>query len=437
MINGLQGIPGSGKSYEASVFQVLEALKQGRKVITNLPLILAAYTAIDPTYASLIEMRYAPGPVRGVWNPEAVDPETGQGSAFTLFDDRRQEPAPEGARVFGTVWCYWSDWKHPKTGHGPLFVVDECHVAMPKNGTDRAVIEWYKLHRHFNCDVLLATQNFRQMSLDIAELMAMVIKVRKADVLGRSDQYIRKVHAGYRGAVIQESIRNYERHFFALYRSHTQGNAVLEAGASDVAPLSVKIKRWTRGVWAVAALACVMAVWVWTKEPPPKVNGNPYNNPIVRPDGKTDFKALDAIIKREAERRQREPWDFVPPAQEEPVPLSGGLPEPYGGKGLHLTGHMVMGQRQLYTFAVSMGNARIADVTSEDLHRAGYRWEALTDCAGYLHWQGNTRAVTCDAPRAMAGSDERPIVMRDGYGSDGRVPAGRVGSTSPPPMDIM
>ncbi|KRS22353.1 hypothetical protein AAY72_03840, partial [Alishewanella sp. WH16-1] len=38
MINGLSGRPGAGKTYEAVVSHILPALKQGRKIITNIPL---------------------------------------------------------------------------------------------------------------------------------------------------------------------------------------------------------------------------------------------------------------------------------------------------------------------------------------------------------------------------------------------------------------
>lgn len=434
MINGLEGIPGSGKSYEANVFQALDALKEGRKVITNLPILVDAYASIDPAYRSLIELRYAPAPVRGTWDANRVDPATGQGEAFELFADGHTEPPAPGARVFGTVWCYWSDWKHPKTGRGPLFIVDECHVAMPKLGTDKAVIEWYKLHRHFNADVLLATQKFRQMCADIAELMAMVIKVRKADVLGKPDEYIRKVHAGYRGEVIQQSMRKYEPQFFALYRSHTQGNAVLESAAADVAPISVKIKRWTRAVWVVAACASAFAVWVFSDGAKPKDNSPGFRGAVIKPDGKTDFEAIKRITDADATRRKGEgPKPASEAVDLAPEPASSADPEPYAGKGLHLTGMMRLRGRTLYTFAVSTSGAVLTSVTSEELIAAGYRWEALTDCAGYLRWGKTAKAITCDAPQRGVGSPERPLVMRDGYGSDGRTPAGPQATPSPAP----
>ncbi|RUR70276.1 zonular occludens toxin [Variovorax guangxiensis] len=431
MINGLEGIPGSGKSYEACVFQVLAALKLGRKVITNLPLEIDAYAAIDPAYRELIEMRYVAAPIRGSWDADRVDPATGKGSAFELFDDGHVEGPAEGSRPFGTVWCYWSDWKHPKTGQGPLFLVDECHVPMPKLGTSKAVVEWYKLHRHFNCDVLLATQRFRALCPDIAEIMAMVIKVRKADVLGRPDEYIRKVHAGYRGAVIQESVRKYEPHYFSLYRSHTQGNAVIEAPASDVAPVSVRVKRWTRTAWALVAVAIAFNVWFFSQGAKPKDNAPGFQSAVIKPDGKTDFEAIKRITDADAARRgdvakAATSADEGASAQASPVD-----PEPYGGKGLHLTGMMRLGGRTVYTFAVSSTGSVVTAVTSEDLVAVGYRWQPLTDCAGYLRWGTVAKAITCDAPQRGIGSPERPLVMRDGYGSDGRVPVGARGGQAP------
>lgn len=413
MINGLEGIPGSGKSYEAAVFQVLVALKEGRKVITNLPLVVDAYAAIDPAYRALIDIRRVPAPVRGTWDVDRVDPDTGDGEAFELFADGHVEKPAPGARVFGTVWDYWSDWKHPKTGRGPLFVIDECHIAMPKLRTDAAVIEWYKLHRHFNSDVLLATQKFRDMCQDIAGLMAMVIKVRKADVLGRPDSYIRKVHAGYRGAVIQEGLRKYEPHFFALYKSHTQGNSVLEAGAADVAPISVKLRRWTRIMWGVSAVACVAAYVFWNR------------NPSVPSSTNTVTKAASGSQVAASSGGQSKPAGAAPEgkdaapvrsesaaqAADKPV-MQDGLPEPYAGLKLHLTGCMQGKGATLCTFAVAAGGKRVNQVTSSELVAAGYKWKSAGDCVGWLTWGGSARAVVCDAPDVASGKDKgTPVVI--------------------------
>lgn len=425
MINGLEGIPGSGKSYEAAVYHVLEALKDGRKVITNLPLEKAAYMAIDPSFGPLLELRYLPAPIRGTWNPERVDPETGDGQAFTLFGDGRQEAPPESTRVFGHVWDFWSEWRHPVSKRGPLYVVDECHVAMPKLGTSAELVQWCKLHRHFGADVLLATQKFRQMNQDIAELMGMVIKVRKADVLGKPDHYIRKVHAGYRGEAIDTSERQYRPAMFQLYRSHTQGSAVLEAGATDVKPQMVKLRRWQRGLWTASAIAIGFACWVifFRDATPPKGVKKAPAVAAVDAGQQQREKEAEAIFGGPV-RVERVVEGQVQAAQPEaPAEAALQYPEPYAGKTLHLMGAITRTDGTWrHVFVMAVQGVAMTQVTQDELVEAGYGWEPRGQCVGYLVWGGKRRAVVCDAPARSAGSNERPIVMNDGYGSDGRKP---------------
>lgn len=115
MINGLEGIPGSGKSYEAVVYHVLEALKRGRMVITNLPLVVPLFAALDPSYAALIEVRTRPAPVRGTWDANRMD-EQGNGNAFLV--EGASVPAAGLVSIFGHVWDYYSEWKHPRQDKG-------------------------------------------------------------------------------------------------------------------------------------------------------------------------------------------------------------------------------------------------------------------------------------------------------------------------------
>ena len=420
MINGLEGIPGSGKSYEAAAHQIMAALQAGTLVITNLPLNVEKYASIDPSYRALIELRKSPRPILGTWDAARVDTETGEGNAFALTIDGTTRPAPENVQPFGHVWDYYTEWKHPKTGRGPLFVIDEAHEAMPDIGTDPQVISWYKLHRHFNVDVLLMTQSFRDMNQKICRLMGMVIKVRKADILGKPDHYIRKVHAGYRGAVISTEERKYKPEYFELYKSHTQGNSVAESAASDVAPLSVKLKKATRITWGIAAVAIGFAVWVGTKDKPAMLASIASKSAYVKPNGQTDYAALQPALD------QPRPHTIATPAAAAPAGASSAPeaqqedPAPYDGKKLHITGRMSMKGRTLYSFAVSAGGTMVTDITSDDLAQIGYTYQPLTDCAGYLRWKKTVAAVICDAPNRASGLSEKPIVMYDGHRSDGK-----------------
>ncbi len=385
MINGIEGIPGSGKSYEAVVYHVLAALKEGRLVVTNLPLIVEMFAAMDSSYRYLIEVRKTPAPVRGTWDANRED------SAFELFADGRCEAPGRKVAVFGHVWDYYHTWRHPSTGHGPLFVIDECHVSLPSIGTDSQVHEYYKLHRHFNVDVLLMTQSFRDIDQPIARLMGILVKCRKADIMGRPKSYIRKVHAGYRGAVISTEERKYQPQFFGLYRSHTQGNAIAEKPAGDMTPFLVQFNRVK---WVVVAFGVVFAAWAFfPKEKAQSVAKNPPAWLVeAEQERKAGRSAAAMITPVQVPPGANAQNDVQPVAEDE-------MPEPFGFKGVHLTGRVKMRGRVLYTFALSNNAVFVNSVTSDELESMGYKWEPLTDCAGALHWKKKVRAVICDAPK--------------------------------------
>lgn len=421
MINGLEGIPASGKSYEAVVYHVLPMLQAGRKVITNLPLLVEMFGAIDPAFVPLIELRRRPKPVLGVWNADSMD-DSGNGSAFKLFNehsnlsevvhavDRANRPA-ESVSVFGHVWDYFTTWKHPETGQGAVFIIDECHLALPAVGTDKEVIEFFKLHRHFNVDILLMTQSFRDINQPIARLMAMMVRCRKADILGKKDRYIRKVHAGYRGAVISTEQRPYKAQYFPLYKSHTQGNSVAESGAQDVAPLTVKLRRFTWAWWIFSA--CLIVWLFWPKDKTVKTSDMPWMKEMKANPRYTPLPPSEPTpgpTKPATRAHAPSLPDEVPP--EDP----NAVPEPFSTKVLHLTGRITLRGQNLYTFAVSSSGQRISTVDSRDLIQMGYTWQPLTDCAGTLRWKGKAQAITCDAPMLAQGSQDRPVVVEVDHG---------------------
>lgn len=394
MINGLEGIPGSGKSYEAVAFHVLTSLAKGRLVVTNLPLVVDMFAAINPDYRQLIELRVRPLPVRGTWDAERVKvDEDGNmsGEAFELFEDGHTEPAPPGTKPFGHVWDFYHRWKDAH-GRGPVFIVDECHNAFPRLGTHESVIQWFKLHRHFNADVLLMTQKFRGMNQDIADLIAMLVKCRKADILGRSDHYIRKVHSGYRGAVISTEERKYKPEYFGLYKSHTQGNSVAESAAQDVSPFIVKFNRFKWGVFVLGAVAVVWAFWPQPDKPKPAV---------ARPPAASLVQASSAgqgVAKAVSDPVSAVTGVIGKHVSDQPVGINE-FPEPYGLKGLHVMGQITMNGKTVYVLAVSQNGAQITTVTSSELEQIGYKWRALTDCAASLQWRDKVRALTCDSPQ--------------------------------------
>jgi zona occludens toxin len=202
MQNLLIGPSGGGKSYEAAAFHVLPAVNKGRKVVTNMPLNVEYFNALCPGASDLIEIRRDTG----------------------------------GKRCFATVDAFGDPWRHPETGAGPLYVIDECHKYFPRGKTSVDVEEWFAEHRHETADLLLITQSYGKISKAIVDNMQLVYRVRKRTAFGDNHKYVRKVQDGIRGEVVNTDIRTYESKYFGLYRSHTKGGGE-EYGASDVKPL--------------------------------------------------------------------------------------------------------------------------------------------------------------------------------------------------------
>lgn len=407
MINGLEGIPGSGKSYEAVAYHVLPALRSGRKVITNLPLNIDAFAAIDPAWRDLIEIRTRPAPRIGDWNAANI----AEHEAFRLWTDREPEPQPENIFTFGSVWDYYSTWRGDKD-QGPLYVIDECHVALPKLGTPDAVVQWFKLHRHYNAEVLLMTQSFRDINQPIAQLVATMIKCRKADILGNADEYIRKVHAGYRGAVIQTDRRKYESKYFGLYKSNTQSSGSAESKAQDVSPMIVKFKRFTRLFWVFAIAYMVYAFW---PQDDTSVWGHKTTAAAKKSAGAVPLHAQHAAAPPQAQ--QGPVQTPQQPAGTSVTPTAPEVKDPLFGKLLHMTGDLNKAGRYQITFVVSSEGRRVFDVTSDDLVQAGYKVHRLAHCMATVTYQSVVRPVTCDAPYTASGRGDKPVVIDTATGA--------------------
>ena len=360
MINLLLGAPGGGKSYEATVYHILPALQKGRKVVTNLPLSVQAFAALDSAYADLIEIR------------------------TTSKGGKKKDGAP--SRVFSVVEDYADEWRHAD-GFGPLFVIDECHFALPKGETDRAVEEWYSMHRHYNVDVLLITQSYGKISAAVRDLVQMVYRVRKNVALGSTSSYTRKVQDGVRGEVVNTSVRKYEKRYFGLYRSHTQGKAVDEFNAADVKPI------WRHWSFQLAAL-CLLVVGYQV------ASGNfkaPWSAPVKEAKAKPASVSQAPASVAAAPAVAAAPG--AAPAASAPVEESKPKAHPFNGRGVHLVGYIespAKGRR--WSFALSQNGQLLGTISQEELKQAGYEWSGHSHCSGMLRWEKVEFAVICDAP---------------------------------------
>lgn len=409
MINFLLGASGGGKSYEAVVYHILVALQRGRKVITNLPVNVEAFAAMEPGYVDLLEVRRKPQPIMGEWYAGSdTDQEDGEPPAFRLAPPDQWRKPPAAARVFGGVWDYHDTWTHPGfgpkrkfKGQGPLFVIDEVHFPLPAKGrvdiedreqraqvqADMArVAEWFSMHRHFNVDVLLLSQSYGKVMSEILGNVQVVYRVRKNVALGSSTSYTRKVQDGLRGEVTNTSIRTYEPKYFPLYKSHTQGSSVEESNASDVRPI------WRH--WSfIGAAACVLFFLAMLASG--KV-GNP-----LKPEAAKGLPKTAQALQQPARATNPPTIRQKPPGAPASAPVAAPEldPEPFAGRGIHLTGYMEMGGRRVWSFALSQNGQRLAAITEAELVAAGYTWRGESQCSGLVTFGSRKRTVICDIPQ--------------------------------------
>ena len=125
-LNIIVGRPGSGKSYESVVYHVIPALKEGRKVVTNLPLNLEHFKQVfGDDVLELIDIR-----------EDRFDKANGVIKSLSRPEDFTQE-----------------EWQNEK-GQGPLFVIDECDFQFPKTGRGKqaheSLLDLTLLHKYLN-----------------------------------------------------------------------------------------------------------------------------------------------------------------------------------------------------------------------------------------------------------------------------------------------
>jgi len=420
MINLLLGPPGAGKSYEAVVYHVLPALAQGRKVITNLPLQLDELAAIEPGYRSLVELR-----------TETLAEEVRPDEKAAEMSWRRfgvaARPRPFCKRAFANRADFGDGWRHPVSGAGPLYVVDECHLALPRKGTVVEVEEWFSLHRHEGADVLLITQSYSKVSLPIIELAQIVYRLRKATAFGSSKSYVRKVFDGLKGDCVNQTVRRYDPAYFSLFTSRTRGGgAELEArdivpiwrrwpfvGAAIVLPIGLGGLAWKAAHLGDKAVPLDEPVVLSPRDPPVKVGANAPANPaplaaaVVLPGGQGGV---------------------------EPVPPGGGPMDVLAGRSLHYAGSITFGGKSLHLVSVAQSGQYAYTIRSDELERAGYTVVMVGECTGQLEGHGKRRPLLCDGPSVGMGgvSAVRSVgAPAGGVPAGGEVPAGAPAVSGP------
>ncbi len=360
MIYAIAGRPGGGKTYEAVAYHILPAIKEGRKVITNITLNIDWFVKIlGDDVCDLIKI---------------VD------GRLTDFGST--------SRPFSQIEDYSDDWRNEK-GQGPLYVVDEAHMSLPSRGLPAAILEWFSIHRHYGVDIILLTQNIRKVHRDIKDMIEVTYRCTKNTAMGSSNSYTKKVQDGCNGEVVNTSIRSYKSEFFPFYKSHSQSNKhVQEAQAKDIRPFW---KRWpVVGAVLLLSVGLVFNIWAWwpeaEKAPEPV---NQQNVSVEIPAGTPTAQGTQTLIKKNPQTNfgPLDGYDFFITGYAKQIALNASL-KSSGELNRDLTFYKIY-------IDVYDGTDKLFSFNHLDLVNIGYQFEVLSDCVYRVTWEESERVFTC------------------------------------------
>lgn len=246
------GLPGSGKSYGVVANQVLPALKDGRLVVTNLPLKVELLREVIPG----CELRtFQTSEVAE--DPESID-----------------EVFPPGCvAVIDEVWRLWpAGQKVDRIPESFKSFLAEHRHRVDKKGRSTQIV--------------LVTQDLAQVAAFARQLVEQTFVHRKLGALGMRGRYTVNVYEGNVTGLtppdskkIASNVGRYDESVYRFYTSHTMSESS-EAGA-DEAPVDDRGNVWRRPVIWLGLVGALCGLgfggtWVYhaVHEPGAAVGGN-------------------------------------------------------------------------------------------------------------------------------------------------------------------
>lgn len=390
MIHGISGKPGGGKSYEAVVSHIIPIVSlDKRKVVTNLPLNVEHFCAVYGEFCrDLIEV---------------VD---GQ---FHNYG---------GERPFSKKDHYvqYEDWQNEK-GQKVYFFIDECHLAMGTQGTEKQLTEFYSMHRHYGFDIMLITQNFRKVNRDIKDMVGNHYRAIKKSMIGQDDKYILKVHDGASStnqSVVATHERVYESKFFKFYQSHTKSEtSVEEAGSNDI---ELWYKHWTIKLGVFFLVLVIFALFsLLSGDDDIKNNVKSKKVESTELSTKNLDEELNQITSEASSNKEKLKSKSPRIEQYDKMVSESSSFHPFYKLQLHITGsaEYMDGDYSTRThyFSASQNGQHIFELKSADLMLAGYSVQILSDCIALISYYDYEDFITCDSPSFRQAIPAQTIVM--------------------------
>lgn len=191
-----EGLPGSGKSYEAAINQIIPALQKGRMV----------YAYIEGlNHEKFAEVTGFPLPV-----------------IQNLLRQLTKEQVKD---------------VQVHVANDSLVIIDELQDFFPAGKTtlDPGVTEFVTQHRHRGIDIVCMGQDSRDCHMLWKRRIDTLIRFVKRDAVGQPDSYTWTTYKQQAGKYIQlrSGKGTYDKKYFGLYASHTEGVESIDAHKDD------------------------------------------------------------------------------------------------------------------------------------------------------------------------------------------------------------
>lgn len=380
----IKGRPGAGKSYECVVHHILPSIKDGRKVVTNIPLNVDHFVFIYGEHVrDLLEV-----------------------VPFDFDGGHRYLSDPDDYKKY-------QDWKNEK-GQGCLFVLDECHLLFPlsaqkqprfKTDIERRLyqeqhgdqslterqIEFFSGHRHWGFDFIFLTQSDRKINRLLREDIEICIELRKNRAIGDKSyrRYVYYYGEGKMKGLIEQDSRDYEAKFFPFYKSHTKSDgSVKEANIKDM-------KKWHQH-WGIRIPFFIFIVGVVMS----------INN-LSTVFGDKSLPVSSSEVDAEV------PQSSQPVTKKSPVSVSDFKGLPFGDFDLSISGYSDSSYRdssgryhpqmQYYFTAVNSSKYELT-LRLEDLYLAGYQVSVFGPCMIQLTYGSSSKFVYCEGKKPQSDS---------------------------------
>jgi len=216
-INAYTGLPGSGKSYQVVSYVILRALRQGRRVVTNVDGLKddAIYEFLEKEGVHVDEM----GEIVHVTDEDIAKPNF----YYSEKDADNSIVQPGDLLIIDEAWRWFED--------GNFGGLDLDDRALKKQ-VEKRIMNFFRYHRHYvddnnvSCDITLVSQDVGDIGRKVKRVIETTTVMNKLVELGSSNKFRIEVYSktDVRKRPINTGFGVYKKKYFDLYESYSFKN---------------------------------------------------------------------------------------------------------------------------------------------------------------------------------------------------------------------